>query len=286
MENRTYSEREVAAIIERAVERQEEARRARPEVGLSMEELERVAREVGIDAAHLRAAAAEVEAGGRVFGHTATQTDTHVVVERWVQGPLAVEGWEDAVAELQERFGADAGMWHGRSGGGVSQVGNTYEWTHTSHLGIQTRVTVSARGDRTRLRLTQLVGLAGPHVEGPAYGALITLVLGLFPAVVLFDGRPALIAFLTVLAFALYSGLVYVLDKKWRAKKLRQLDALADELAPRLAAPDAAPAGRVAEATPAPPVGASALDLDALADDTLPPGTESDPVRPRRRTRS
>src|SRR5690606_1897598 len=143
MPERTFSEREVAAILERAVERQEEARRAHPEVGLSMEELERVAREVGIDPAHLRAAAAEVEAGGRTLGREATQTDTHVVVERWLDGPLAVEGWEDAVAELQERFGADVAAWYGHGGGGgVSQVGRTHEWSHTSVLGVHTRVSV------------------------------------------------------------------------------------------------------------------------------------------------
>jgi hypothetical protein len=281
MTGRTYSEREVAQIIERAVERQEEARRAAPETGLSIDELERVGREVGIDPAHLREAAAELDAGGG-HGRSSTQTKTHVVVERWLPGPLSVEAWEDAVAELQQRVGLDAGTWYGReAGGSLSQVGTTYEWTHTSQLGVQTRVTVSARGDRTRLRLSQLVGVARSAVEGPLWGGVLTLLLWLLPAANLFEGQPALFAASTVAVFVLLSALVFYLDRQWRAKKLEQLGALADELSRRLVAPEAGGTGRDVEAAalaPVPPARLALLDEEPEGD---PEGE-----RVRRRTRS
>lgn len=265
MGDRTFSEREVAQIIERAVERQSDAYRDVPEAGLTMEEIERVGRDVGIDPRHLRAAAAEVAAGG-AGGGGRSQTNTHVVVERWLEGPLSLTAWEETVGMLQDRFGLDAGYLSGRSAAGsVSQVGNTYEWTHTSGLGVQTRVTVSARGNRTRLRLSQLVGIARSEVEGPLWGAVLTLILGLIPAVTLFRGDAALIIAITAAAFVVLSGVVFAADRAWRAGKLRQLDALADEIG----------RGLVGESVPA-TVGETTrgaerrLDLDALPDDVAP----------------
>jgi len=259
-DEKTYSEREVAAIIERAVERQEEARRSRPETGLSMDELERLGREVGIDPAYLRAAAAEVESGGRMSGRVAEQTHTHVVVERWLPGPLVVEAWEDAALELERRFGADATSAWGHSGGGLRQAGNTYEWSHTSGLGVETKIVARARGDRTQLRLTQKVGVARSAVEGPLWGGVLTLMLGvaLIPALKLFPNDIAFFLAFIASLFALLSVVVFQLDRQWRAKKLRALDALADELGPKLVAPVAEAPAVSAPAVSAPAVSAPA----------------------------
>jgi hypothetical protein len=261
MEDRIYSEREVAAIIERAVERQEEAQRlAPPETGLTLAELERLGREVGIAPEHLRAAAAELGAGG---GRRSSRTATHVYVERWLPGRLNLEAWEDAVAELRDRFGSSMGAWYGQSSGGVvQQIGRSQEWSHTSALGIETRVTVSERGEQVRLRLAQKLGHARSEVEGPLYGALAAFVLA-FPFAAAAAGSFALTAAITLAAFVLFSGLIYVADRRWRQKKHRELEALADTLGARLVVPaeQKAVEGKAPEALPE---AAPRLDLDAL----------------------
>ena len=169
---RTYSEREVQSIIERAVERQHAAEERTGGAGLTLAEIERLGRESGIDPAHLRAAAAEVDEAGRTLSRQTGQTRTHVEAERWIDAPFSLAAWEDAVAELRGRFGAPIGAPFGSDAGEtVQQVGRSYEWTHTSMLGVKTRVTVSPRGDRTRVRLDQLVGLSSSAVEGVGSGA-------------------------------------------------------------------------------------------------------------------
>ena len=58
---RTYSEREVADIIERAAERQATADRTDDRPGLTLDEIERIGAEAGLDPAALRAAANEAD---------------------------------------------------------------------------------------------------------------------------------------------------------------------------------------------------------------------------------
>ena len=83
MSDRTYSEREVAAIIERAAQAQQ--RGTDPDApGLTLAEIERVGREAGLDPALLRRAAAEVDAG--LLSQEATRPGTDVAA-RWVDAP-------------------------------------------------------------------------------------------------------------------------------------------------------------------------------------------------------
>ena len=281
---RTYSEREVAAIIERAVERQAEADQMEGDPGLTLEEIERLGQEAGIDPAHLRAAAQEVGAKGRTFAGSSGMTRTHVHVERWVDGPLIEEAWEDTVAYLRQHFGAEMNAMMGMAGREVQQVGQSHEWTHTSGLGVQTRVTVSPRGDRTRLRITQLVGLSSTRVEGLGYGAIVALLgalaggalstsliaEGTFSAIV-----GVILGFILTLAVA--APVITRMDAAWRAKKLRQLDDLADELAPILATESIR--SPMSEQESAPNEMAPRLDLDAL--DDAPEAGTSGPSRSR-----
>lgn len=268
---RTYSEREVASIIERAVERQAEADRMEGAPGLTLEEIEKLGQEAGIDPMHLRAAAQEVGTKGRTFSGSSGMTRTHVHVERWIDGPLIEEAWEDTVDHLRQKFGAEMSTMMGMGSGGVQQVGQSHEWMHTSSLGVQTRVTVSPRGDRTRLRITQLVGLSSTRVEGLGYGAVVALLgaigggalstsliaEGTFSAIV-----GVLLGFLITLAVA--APIITRLDTNWRAKKLRQLDDLADELAPMLAT-DASPSA-VSDPSAARTEPMPQLNVDALGD--------------------
>jgi hypothetical protein len=237
---RTYSEREVADIIERAAERQAATPRADEGVGLTLDEIERIGAEAGLDPAALRAAAAEIDGGGHTLSRQASQTRTQVVVERWLDGPLTSEGWEDAVVELQGTIGPDMSAMMGMPAPQQQQVGRAYEWTHTSGLGVRTTVLASPRGDRTRLRITQLVGLSSPAVEGAVYGGSIGVLVGLVALLAaIAAGAPGamvtLVAFAAfVLATAAAVPVVTHLDRRWRAGKLQKLGDLADRLAPIL----------------------------------------------------
>jgi hypothetical protein len=251
---RTYSEREVADIIERAAERQAATPRADEGVGLTLDEIERIGAEAGLDPAALRAAAAEIDAAGHTLSRQASQTRTQVVVERWIDGPLTPEGWEDAVVELQGTIGPDMSAMMGMAGPQQQQVGRAYEWTHTSGLGVRTTVLASPRADRTRLRITQLVGLSSPTVEGAAYGAILGFLAAFVAFVATVSGElsGAVVLATTLVTFVLTTAaatpVVTHLDRRWRAGKLQKLGDLADRLAPILVPPEtraAAPAATV-----------------------------------------
>ncbi|WP_420456132.1 hypothetical protein [Rubrivirga sp.] len=296
MSERTYSEGEIADLIARAAERQRDARQSEAGAGLTLAEIERVGRDTGIDPAHLRAAAAEMDAAGRTLARQSGHTRTHVTVERWIDAPLTPEAWEEAVAELQGRHGVDASFWLGQnSGGTVQQVGNAYEWRHTSSLGIQTTVTASPRSGRTRLRLRQLVGLASPTAEGVGYGFFLAVVAAPFGGWLADTGWGAALAFLAVWLVA--APLIMALDRRWRAGKLRDLETLADDVAVVLAAPvgealtGATPSARTATgpAMHSEPAEAPVARLDLSALDDAPPAEDYDaggPVAERGRQRA
>ena len=275
MPERTYSEREIADLIARAAERQQDARQRDEGQGLTLGEIERIGQETGIDPEHLRAAAAEMDAAGRTLSRQSGYSRTHVTVERWIDTPLTPEAWDDTVAELQARHSVDASSWYGHnSGGTVQKVGNAYEWRHTSNMGVQTAVTASPRGGRTRLRLRQLVGLASPTAEGVGYALLPALLAAVASGAAAGSFWVAVLTLLAVWAAA--APAVTALDRRWRAGKLRDLDALADDLAPLLAAPVGVSVGDPPVAEPLP-----RLDLDALGD---APAAETAAGRDRQRT--
>ncbi|PAP78338.1 hypothetical protein [Rubrivirga marina] len=278
---RTYSEREVSAIIERAVERQQAAEEGGGDAGLTLDEIERIGRESGIDPAHLRAAAAEIDEAGRTLARQSGQSQTQVYVERWIDAPFTAAGWEDAVSELRTRFGATIGSAFGSTTGEtVQQVGQSFEWSHTSPLGVRTRVTASPRGDQTRLRVTQLVGMASSTVEGVAYGGIIAAVLAVAAVVTTgaLSGSAGLAAVVGALSFLLSwvaaAPLVAAADRRWRARKLRELGDLADDLVPVLRVPadqdaESEPERLPEDADGVPEADGAALgrlDLDALPD--------------------
>ncbi len=245
---RTYSEQEVADIIARAAERQAASSRASDGVGLTLDEIARLGADAGLDPADLRAAAAELDRGG--IARQASQTDTHVVVERWVDAPLTDEAWEDTVALLRDRFGPSAAAMLGRTpGGDVQQVGGACEWSGMTGSGLLTTATVSPRGERTRIRITQHVGLANSRTEGLALGGILAVVAAAITGAALGSaagvGVPVLI--LAVVAafaasFAAASPTITALDRGWRARKLARLDTLAGDIAGILVAPTTAPA--------------------------------------------
>ncbi len=293
MPDRVFTEEEVKAIIRRASERQEEEaeRGEAREHGLTLADLEQLGAEVGLDPRHLRAAADEVRTGRRTAVQAETETDTHVIVEHWVEQPFTPEAWEDTVALLRSRFGVDMGMWYGRSGAGrVEQVGRAHEWVHMSQLGVETRVSASEREGRTRLILSQRVGHASSKVEGVMYGALIGLVAGGIGIAVWMEvlgGSSVGLAFIVtaLVATLIAAPIITRLDRRWRRKKQRELKTLAADIEDvfEAASPQAEAVGPEAASRPGTEAAPAArLDLDSLPAETRDEGRPAD----RRRTRS
>lgn len=291
---RTFSEPEVAEIIARAVERQRAAERgpSAPDgrtgdggaAGLTLAEIEHVGRASGIDPVHLRAAAEDVAAGpplGAAAGDVA-------VVERWADAPFTDAGWEDVVAHLR----ASPGPLGASTGGdeeAVERIGGSFEWTRTSAmLGVTTRVNVSPRGDRTRVRVTQPDVLSTSDTAF-AYAAVSALVGGLAGFFLGADGW-ALAAVVLATGLVVYlASLLGVREsvREHHQKELARLGDLADALVPLLeAAADVPPTPEARAAEGSPPV------TDLLGADPLgapDAGEDVEPVRPpdrRQRARS
>lgn len=258
---RVFSEPEIAQILQRAADRQAEAARAVPTTGLTLGEIEALAAEAGLDVAHVRAAAAEL---APVSPAERSRSATHVFVERTLEVPLTDAGWDEAVAELRNRFGK-AGMAAYAPGnapsGEVTVVGKNREWSHTDGLGVETRVLATDRGATARLRISQRVGMMSELGDGVLVGGLF----GMLPALLAFNLLPGvgIAAALAVLALSIF--LVWMADVAWRKKKHAQLADLSDDLAALLAANSPAESTRQAAAEPASSA-SPALSLDALGD--------------------
>ena len=275
MAHRTYTEQEVAALMERAAELQmQTARQTGRKPGLTLAELETIAREAGLDPSFLQQAATELDAPSRSLFESSTGTSaTHVFVERWVPGTLTPEVWEDLVAELRHRYDTDMGKMWGVPGYGTSKtehVGRTAEWRHTSMSGIETRVMVRPRGDGLRIRLSQRVGWGSSIAEAATYGAGSAGIAAAIAGAIGESGLFALAAFL--IGLLLFIPAILYLDRMWRRKKHRELEALGAHLA----ALAATPAAREPQAQP------EVLPLDAtLLDDEAAPQQAAPPSRTR-----
>lgn len=280
MSDRTYSEREVAAIIQRAAEAQH--REAPDNVpGLTLSEIERVGHEAGIDPARLRQAASDLDAGLLSGGGARPGTAT---AERWVEGPLRPEAWEDAVVALRLGAGAPAG-----GGADTSAVGETREWTYATPTGGRTTVTVSPRGDRTRIRVVSQDAVVNARLQATLVGAVIALVpamlLGALVAETLGLGDLAGVAALLAAFVPSTAVLSEVLTRQTHARRARratEADRLADDLAHRLGAPGSPEAAPASEIEPAP----EAARIDPTLLDAEPEGSAERSPGADRRTRS
>ncbi len=282
MPERTYSEEEVAALLERAAELHlKSADHADHKAGLTLRELEAIASEAGIDPALLRQAAQELEKPSRTLLDAPANTSaTHLYEERWVPGTLTTDEWEDIVAELRHRYDTDMGTAMGMPGYGVGkieQIGRTLEWRHTSMSGVETRVMIRQRGEGMRIRLSRRVGWASSMTESITLGTIAAGLAALIAGAV----SKSLGLGLGVLFVVLISciPLIYLLDQKWRAKKHRDLAELADRIAHLATADDATSSSEqsLAASTPHPPL----LDDSPEIQEALP----GEPTPSRRRVR-
>jgi len=278
MSERTFSEGEIHALLERAAQLQADSQ-TRTDAGLTLAELEQVAAESGIDPAFLRAALREAETGVSLRT-VAGQTETHVFVERTVPGTLSEEEWEAAVLRLRERFSSDLAMSFGMSAqygpGVVEQLGQTRTWRHSTAAGVTTTATIRSADGVQHVRLQRRVGLASPRVEGIGYGMIVAVVIGALGAGITESGLVFLVVF--VLALLLSGPLIARFDRRWRQKKLDEVEEVADEIARVIHdAPAEAEVGTAEQRAEAP-----RLDLDALPG--APEAERPGPIRDRTRS--
>ena len=239
MTERTYSQEEIAALLERAAELQTDQPRTN-KTGLTLTEIESVAQEAGIDPQLVRQAASEmVRAPQSKHLKSKDRSSTHVVVERIVPGTMPVHIWEDIVMELKHRYDSDAGKMMGMPEYGKStteKIGRSVEWKHTNMSGYETRLLVRPRAEKLHMRLTHRVGWATPLVESSTYGSVIALFAGILtgaiahlPLLGFMVGLLTLLAIIPLLRWATNS---------WRDKKQNELEALADHVSMLVEAPE------------------------------------------------
>jgi len=229
--NRTYSEKEIQALLERTAQLQvDEAESSKKSSsGLTLSELETIAGDSGLDPALLQRAALEMEIDPRKTGYK-SQTNTHIRTQRLVSGELSDDEWEEVVYELKQDFDSSMEMTDmGSYGQGIAEkVGRNYEWRHTSLSGIHTRLSIRPYKGGTKVELTQRVGLASTMVESWFYAAILAFLIAI-PFGAATSSLPIAVA-TTMATLAMAVPLIHTLDKSWRAKKLVKLNELADKI--------------------------------------------------------
>ncbi len=225
--NKVFSEEEIQRIIKRATELQkkESGKKEKQESGLTLDELLSVGEEAGLDIQYLKTAALEMR-DQKVVRHSGI-TDTHIFEEREFNTEAPDDlVWDDVIAELTHHFGGD-------TFGKTTEHSKKREWSHTSVSGIETIVSLNNRGNQSKLRLSQRVGLGSPLTEGIAYGAVLAFLLTIVGMGV-FKPPTTLAFFMGAGLWGMSSLLVYTLDVAWRKKKLRSLGTLADKILDQL----------------------------------------------------
>jgi hypothetical protein len=157
--SRRFNEKEVALIIKRASELQQNETTAESTTGMSLAELEQVAREAGLDPALVRRAAEDLDT--RVTDQTPSRflgAPTALRLERTIDGEVPADEYEAMVLEMQRLLGGV---------GTASTLGRTLQFSltgatrqHASGRAVQ--VTVAPRNGRTTIRIEEPLGpLAG-----------------------------------------------------------------------------------------------------------------------------
>ena len=164
--SRRFSEKEVAHIIKRASELQQEEAPAESSAGMSLAELEQVAREAGLDPALVRRAATDLDT--RVTDRTPSRfigAPTTLRLERTIEGEVPVDEYEPIVLEIQRVLGGV---------GTGSTLGRSLQWTMrgVDRRRVSTRtvqVTITPRNGRTTIRIEEPLS----HLAGGLFGGLM-----------------------------------------------------------------------------------------------------------------
>ncbi|MFT5515487.1 MAG: hypothetical protein ACI80V_001613 [Rhodothermales bacterium] len=231
--------------------------------GLTQADLEQIAADSGIPPQYLRTAILEADHGVS-SRDVSGQTKTHAYIDRVVPGELSEDEWAQVVMRLRKEYSSDLAASYGggpQYGKGVSeQLGRTREWSHTTSLGVTTNVAIRSADGKQHISFQRRVGLGSPRVEGIGYGLLLASLMGGIAGV---TNESALLALLvTAAVWAVAAPAVEYLDRRWRDKMLRQMQAVSDDIA-RIVADPVVESGEAT--TLESPAGSEArLDLDGL----------------------
>lgn len=233
---RTFDDREVARILERAAELQ-----ASPggggdaSTGMSLAELEQVAREAGIDPAMVRRAAAEVARGGRAVSAPAPVLGAPVrlVAERVLAGELP-ESRFATILEVIQRETDDPGQ--------PSGIGGTLVWHSSPPLQYararwsrRLAVRVTPRDGHTTVRVEESIADAAGGIFGGLMGGIGGTGLGLSLGIGIGVMHAPLVAVgLAALAVGGSYGLARGIFGAVSKRRARQLERLADVVAREL----------------------------------------------------
>lgn len=166
--SRRFSEQEVALIIKRASELQEDDVPSESATGMSLIELEQIAREAGLDPALVRRAATDLDT--RATDQPTSPligSPTSVRVERTVDGELSADEFEAIVLAIQSELGEV---------GTPATLGRTLQWTSSQmgrpHSSRSVQVSVTPRNGRTTIRIEEKLGALAGGLFGGLVGGL------------------------------------------------------------------------------------------------------------------
>ncbi len=218
MNERRYSEEEIAAIFERAAQAQKTARRQLPPgAGMTLAELQEIGSEVGIPAELVAQAALSIAQAGRPTSRSYVGLPIGVGRTIELDRRLSEEEWEHLVGDLRETFEAR---------GRVRYDGPFRQWTNGN---LQALLEPTATGHR--LRLQTLNG----NARGLMTGGLATLGVAatLIVASVLTGGLAGSLSGVVFLAaFGLgMLGLGAIRLPGWARLRRRQMEEVAERLA-------------------------------------------------------
>ncbi|MEO8563478.1 MAG: hypothetical protein ABI601_15470 [bacterium] len=167
--SRRFSEKEVAHIIKRASELQQEEAPAESTNGMSLAELEQVAREAGLDPALVRRAATDLDT--RITDRKPSAfigAPTMLNLERTIEGELPADEFEPMVHEIHRALGLI---------GTATTLGRSLQWTASGadRRRESTRsvlVTVTPRNGRTTISIEEPLGGLAAGLFGGLMGPL------------------------------------------------------------------------------------------------------------------
>jgi hypothetical protein len=164
--NRRFTETEVALIIKRASELQQNEATPESTTGMSLAELEQVAREAGLDPELVRRAATDLDT--RVTDQTPNRflgAPTVLRLERTIDGEVPADEYEPMVLEMQRLLGGTST---------ASTIGRTLQFSltgrnHQHASGRDVQVTITPRNGRTTIRIEERLG----PLAGGLFGGLL-----------------------------------------------------------------------------------------------------------------
>ncbi|TVR19283.1 MAG: hypothetical protein EA391_01015 [Balneolaceae bacterium] len=168
MNNRIYTEEEVAQLIKRAVELEAERSISKEgsRTGLNLTDLEQIASEAGIDPELIKRAANELDSisSRTTYNAEANIKHSEIVFEEWITIKPDPAIFEDLITELNHRYGTSDKeitwwdkLWDDYNGKAKSRkTATSCEWEYTDEWGyFTTRALFQLKNDTLRVRISK-----------------------------------------------------------------------------------------------------------------------------------